>query len=473
MKLSPSPVSGRALPTLLAGILFASVIVSGGAGFLWMSRLVDETGRQAEVIRLSVEALDGSVDAQGRGRMNDALAAQAAACAQGRAKIIASFALMAGGLVALIALAAFLGRRHARTIIRPLVEIDKLIDAYFPSGKSGEEEKGDFSPMRIAAKLDEFITFTLTAIKELKDTTGKLLESVDTMSQVLDSLSKQASKQSEAADGDLATIQRISAMIVEISEGADEQQINLGILIVRILDFTKIIQSINTDLKQQIVLINRISEVSGAGKSYLDQLSGNMEKINTSSRQMTEILELINDISDRINLLSLNAAIESARAGEHGRGFAVVADEISKLADQTARSIKDIDSLIKRNSVEIADSMDNAANTVKTIATMVEGVGTIREMMDKSYTRIEAQIQNNYMVTQESKEIGERGREVNFAIARHKEELDLLVSSISNIKESSQYFSYLTGRIVNNSQDLISSASTLKGTIDSFLKIKS
>ena len=74
--------------------------------------------------------------------------------------------------------------------------------------------------------------------------------------------------------------------------------------------------------------------------------------ITESSQQVTDIISIIDDISDKINLLSLNAAIEAARAGEAGRGFAVVADEISKLADQTAASINDIDSLIRKNNNE-------------------------------------------------------------------------------------------------------------------------
>jgi methyl-accepting chemotaxis protein len=457
---------------IIPGVLLLAMFLAGAVGFFSISRLIDETKSQSAMLKTRIGDLGGRIDATSRAGIEEAISVQGEACDRGRSGILMSFGVMSAALAGLAIFAIVFARRHARTVMKPLAEVAKLIDAYFPSGKDSKEEEEEISAMSIAVRLDEFITFTLTAIKELKDTTGKLMESMETMSQVLESLSKQATSQSESADRDLASIHKINEMITEIAEGSDEQQINLGILIARILDFTRIIQTINSDLNEQIAHINRVSEVSDSGRTYLAMLAANMEKINQSSQQMTEILGLINDISDRINLLSLNAAIESARAGEHGRGFAVVADEISKLADQTAKSIKDIDALIRRNGIEIKDSMDNAAKTVETIASMVGGVGTVRDMMDKSYRRIEAQIQNNYMVTQESKEIGERGREVNVAIARHKDELELLVSSISNIKESSQYFSFLTSRIVNNSQELISSANTLKGTIDSFLKIK-
>jgi methyl-accepting chemotaxis protein len=106
-------------------------------------------------------------------------------------------------------------------------------------------------------------------------------------------------------------------------------------------------------------------------KSLLD-LKNNMDGISASSERIAQTINNVQTISDKINLLSLNAAIESARAGDQGAGFAVVSEEISKLASQTRQSMKEIQNLfrlnleeVKKGNIAFSENFDSIGNMIK------------------------------------------------------------------------------------------------------------
>ncbi|MGC2868152.1 methyl-accepting chemotaxis protein [Proteus vulgaris] len=111
------------------------------------------------------------------------------------------------------------------------------------------------------------------------------------------------------------------------------------------------------------------------------QLTEKMRAINSSSSQMTDIINLINAIAFQTNILALNAAVEAARAGEHGKGFAVVAGEVRLLAQKSADSANDIRTLIDNSSTQTQEGMELVEQAGSQIQKMIADVEEISALL--------------------------------------------------------------------------------------------
>ncbi len=106
---------------------------------------------------------------------------------------------------------------------------------------------------------------------------------------------------------------------------------------------------INTSLTEIMDILNTISEIQVSSSATITYVA----RLNETSKEILNILDTVNSISDQTHLLALNASIESARAGESGRGFAVVADEIRKLSMSTSDAVKAVNALIDSIQTEL------------------------------------------------------------------------------------------------------------------------
>jgi len=110
--------------------------------------------------------------------------------------------------------------------------------------------------------------------------------------------------------------------------------------------------------KEANSLAENSSKLAVDGGRVVEQAVLSIGEINNSSKKISEIITMINEISFQTNLLALNAAVEAARAGEQGRGFAVVAGEVRNLAQRSAGAAKEIGTLIKDSIDKIDDGTD-------------------------------------------------------------------------------------------------------------------
>ncbi len=119
-------------------------------------------------------------------------------------------------------------------------------------------------------------------------------------------------------------------------------------------------------------------------RGRIQETSRRIKRLGESSQEIGEIIELIDDIADRTNILALNAAMQAAMAGEAGRGFAVVADEVQRLAERSGNATRQIESLVRgiqQDTIEAVRSMETStAGVVKGAELAANAGNTLREM---------------------------------------------------------------------------------------------
>ncbi len=135
-------------------------------------------------------------------------------------------------------------------------------------------------------------------------------------------------------------------------------------------------------------IINKAFEVSGrldssskSGMSALNQMNASIQDISRIGSGISEILTTIFSITDQIDLLAMNAAIEAAHAGEAGKGFAVVADEVRKLAESTSDQTKDISELLKTMTEAIINSVQKSENLSDVIKEINSGISSNNQLI--------------------------------------------------------------------------------------------
>lgn len=305
-------------------------------------------------------------------------------------------------------------------------------------------------------------------ISDISGISGTLEQSTDEISAITDSFTSDTQSQAATVEEVTATMEEISASMDNISHSAQDQLERLQSLLLKIDELSSAIHGMEKQISEADRQTEGIAAEARTGEKSLSEMNGIMERIRQSSHQMTSIIGIINDISDRINLLSLNAAIEAARAGDAGRGFAVVADEISKLADSTASSVKEIDTLIKGNEIEIERGIASVENVVASISRITGGVKSMTGMVSRIAEIMKKQVDTNRMVGEEAQSVRSKSEEIELATKEQKNAMSEVVISVNKINELTQSISAGSEEIAANTKESAGMADLLKSRVDRF-----
>jgi methyl-accepting chemotaxis protein len=172
----------------------------------------------------------------------------------------------------------------------------------------------------------------------------------------------------------VANTQEMSASIVQVAGNADRVRSESNVTD----------QQVREGRNEVLALSKGMGSISDTVADVVTE----MQSLDGASRQIGEILGLIEEIADQTNLLALNAAIEAARAGEHGRGFAVVADEVRKLAENSASSTKQIGQLVADIQRRTSAVLERTARANSLVQSNAESARNVTHMIETISTRV-------------------------------------------------------------------------------------
>ncbi|MBK8396407.1 MAG: hypothetical protein IPL26_14385 [Leptospiraceae bacterium] len=312
------------------------------------------------------------------------------------------------------------------------------------------------SEQEAALNLKQFQDIKLL-VQNLETTGESLLAVSDNMLSSATDLSSSSKELLDSSESITQSIGQANESAVHSVHLTQEQSTSISNMKTIMNTLSDRIKEQKQEVQTVSVIIKNLTTKGNEGAEKLSNLSSNFERIIQSSKQITGITQMIKSIAVQTNLLSLNAAIEAARAGDAGRGFAVVANEVFKLAEETTRSIRSIDTLILENNNEIKEVEGSLRVSVKVIQSVFSDILSLQKTIQSISSHIENEIITNKQVNNEADNVKLISDKVLSLINEVKNNINIIANNVATVNRLSE-------KTFDNSEKLTSTSNKLNRT---------
>jgi methyl-accepting chemotaxis protein len=355
----------------------------------------------------------------------------------------------------------FIIKRMAGGIVRPVNKISRSMsefrdrkDLTMKMESASNDEVGAMS-----VSFNDFIAGVRLVVREIIVIAQELRGNSGGMIDLSRKFSGSACEQASDAEEVTASIEEVTAASESIAKNAEKQADELFYLSSEMKGISSSLRDLGARMHAADQLAMKMEEKSFEGQTALQNIHSAISELRNNSGQMNAIVALIMDISDKINLLSLNAAIESARAGDAGRGFAVVADQISKLADETSGSIKSIESLIRANGEKIVAAAEHASGAGSSFDVIRGSMSGMKDHIHEVSCFMGDFVGKNELMNEKVASVSDRASAIRSAMTDHMSAMAGITQATADITEKS-------GSIAENSRYLEDAAAALETCAD-------